>query len=134
MLGVIEAITAPVTDEVPVYISAKARFESNDLTIAGARDRVASQGTVNAQGGTPLIIPTPALEPGGFIRINAGRAEVDEVSRKGTFQRTIFVPTEICPVTDLHGTEVSITGKFLIEPTTSPAMDATVHFMLDQNT
>src|SRR4030042_2225088 len=103
MIGVIESIAAPVTDEVSIHILAKARFEPNDLTIAGARDCVASQGTVNAQGGTPLIIPTPALEPGGFIRINAGWAEINEVSRKGTFQRTILVTAEISPVTDLHG-------------------------------
>jgi hypothetical protein len=133
MIGVVESIAAPVTDEVSVHIRAEARFEPNDLTIAGARDHVASQGAVNAQAWTPLIVPASPFESRGFIRINAGRAEIDEVSRKRTFQRTIFVPTEICPVTDLHGTEVSVTGKFLIETAAPPAMDAAVHFMLDQN-
>jgi hypothetical protein len=42
MVGVIESIATPVTDEVSIHILAKARFEPNDFTIAGARDGVAS--------------------------------------------------------------------------------------------
>ena len=43
------------------------------------------------------------------------------------------VPAKIGTEGNLHGTQVTVTGELLIEPTASPTMDATIHLMLDKD-
>ena len=105
----------------------------DDLPIAGAGDQVASEGAVNAKGRPPLKVPAPALETGRLIRVDAGGAEVDEVSGKGTFQRAVLVPTKIGTAGDLHGAQVAVAGKFLIETAAPLAVDAAVHLVLNED-
>jgi hypothetical protein len=132
MVGVIESIAAPVTDEVSIHILAKARFEPNDFTIAGARDGVASQRTVDTERRAPLIVPASPFESRWLVRINACWAEIDQITGKRALKGTVLIPAEIGVVGNLHRPKVPIPGKLLIEPPASPAMDATVHFMLDK--
>jgi hypothetical protein len=80
-----------------------------------------------------LEIPSPPGKPGRLIRIDTCRAKIDEVSGKGVFQRPILETAEIGVVRNLHGPQVAITGKVLIETTTSPAVDTTIHFVLDKD-
>jgi hypothetical protein len=80
-----------------------------------------------------LKIPSPPGKAGGLIRIDACRTDIDEVPRKGAFQRAVLETTEIGVASNLHGSQVTIAGKLLIEPATSPAVDTTIHFVLDKD-
>ena len=90
MVGIVKAISATVADEIAIHRFVETGFEPNDLTIADAGNGMTSKGTVDAEGRASLIVPAPALEPGRLIRINACRADIDEVSGERTFQRTVL--------------------------------------------
>jgi hypothetical protein len=133
VVGIIESISATIADEIAIDRFAKMAFQPNYFPITGAGNGVTSEGTMDAKRGSALKVPSSSFETRRFICINTCRAEVDEISRERTLQRTVFVPSEIGTVTDLHGTEVPVTRKFLIESPASPAMDTAVHFMLDKD-
>jgi hypothetical protein len=40
---------------------------------------------------------------------------------------------EIGVIRNLHGSQIAIPGKLLIKPATSPAVDTTIHFVLDKD-
>ena len=92
-----------------------------------------SKRTVDAEGRGSLIVPAPAFKPGRFISINASRADIDEISGERTFQRAVLEPAEIGMVSNLQRSQVEVTRKLLIETTAPPAMDATIHFMLNKD-
>jgi hypothetical protein len=80
-----------------------------------------------------LKVPATASEAGRFICINACRTEIDQVARKRAFKRTVAETAEIGVICDLHGPQVAITGKLLIESPASPAVNAAVHLVLDED-
>ena len=133
VIRVIEPITAPVADEVTIHRFIETGLEPDDLAIAGAGDDVASEGAVDAEGGTPLKVPAPAPEAGRLIRVDARRAEIDEISGERAFQGPVFITAEIGTISNLHGAQVAVTGKFLVETAAPPAVDAAVHLVLDED-
>jgi hypothetical protein len=97
----------------------------------GVPDRIAPQRAVVAKGGRPLEVPSSHFEPGGLVGVNAGGADIHQVSGKRAFELTVRKPAEVETVADLHGTEVPVPGKFAVKPGTAVAVDAAVHFMLN---
>jgi hypothetical protein len=92
-----------------------------------------SEGAVDAERRTSLKIPPPASKAGGFVRINASRTNVDEVSGEGTFELAVCRPAKVGVMGDLKSSKITITGKLLIEPAASPAVDTTIHLVLDKD-
>jgi hypothetical protein len=88
---------------------------------------------VDAEGRTSLKIPSPAGKSGGLICVDACRTDIDEVSGKRTFQRAVLETTEIGVVGNLHGSQVTVAGKLLIEPAASPTVDTPVHLVLNKD-
>jgi hypothetical protein len=108
-------------------------FLPHDLTVTNAGNGMTPKGTVNAKGRASLIVPATPFESRWFIRVNPCWTDVDKVSREGTFQRAFLIPSEVGSVGNLHGSQVAITGKFLVETATSPAMDTPIHLVLDKD-
>ncbi len=133
MVCIVEAVPTPVTDKITIHRLTETSFKPRHFAIADTGNDVASERAVDAERRASLKIPSPAGEAGGFIRIDPRRTDINEVSGKWTFERAVLETTEIGVVSDLHGSQVAITGKLLIEPATSPAVDTTVHFVLDKD-
>ena len=87
---------------------------------------------MDAYGRASLIVPSSSFIPGGLICVNACWTEINEITGKRTFQGAITVPAKIGAVPDLHSAQVAVPGEFLIESTAAPAVDATIHFMLNE--
>jgi hypothetical protein len=133
MVRVEKAVPAPVANEITIDRLAETGFDPNHFTIAGTRNDVASEGAVDAERGTPFKIPPPPGKSRRFIRIDACRTEIDDVPGKGAFQLPILEAAEVGVICNLHGSQVAIAGKLLIETATSPAVDTTIHFVLDKD-
>jgi hypothetical protein len=134
VVGIIEPKSAPIADEIAIHRLAETAFQPHDFAITGAGNGVTSKGAMDAKGWPALKVPSPPFKTGGFIRVNACGAEVDEISRERTLQRTVLVPAKIGPVGNLHGSQVLVPGELLIEPPAPPAVDAAIHFVLDKDT
>ncbi len=120
-----------VTYKIPVHITVVAGLHAHDPAVMGVPDRIAPQRAVVAKGGRSLEVPSAHFEPGGLVGVDAGRADIHQVSRKRAFELAVRKPAEVETVPDLHGTEISVSGKLLVKPGTAVAMDAPVHFMLN---
>ncbi len=107
-------------------------FQAHHFPVLGAAHGVAAQGAVEAQGRAPLKIPAPALEPGGLVGEDPGGADIDEIAGKGAFQGPVAESAEVGAVADLHGPQVPVAGKILVEAAAAPALDAAVHFVLHE--
>ena len=79
-----------------------------------------------------LKIPAPPEVAGGFVGINARRADVDQVAGKGALQHSRGAAAEIDPAADAHHAQIPVSGEFLVVPRAAIALDAAVHFVLDQ--
>jgi hypothetical protein len=97
----------------------------------GVPDRIASKRTLIANRGRSSKVPSAYFEPGGLVSVDAGWTNIHQVSGKRAFESSIRKPAEIEAVPDLHCTEISVSGKFLVKPGTPVTMDTAVHFMLN---
>jgi hypothetical protein len=130
MIGIAIAESPTVAYEIAVNCLIQPSLLSHHLSVAGAGYRVTSQRAMQANGRASLKVPTPCLIPGGLVRVDPGWAYLDKVSGEWTFQCAIAESAEIHSVTDLQGTQVPITRKFLIKSAASETVNTAVHFML----
>jgi hypothetical protein len=134
VVGIIEPKPAAIADEIAIHRFAEMAFQPHYFAITGTGNGVTSEGAMDAKRGPALKVPSASFKTRGFIRVNACRTEVDEISRERTLQRAVLVSTKIGPVGNLHGSQVLVPGELLIEPPAPPAVDAAIHFVLDKDT
>jgi hypothetical protein len=132
MARVGKPVSPSIADEIAVHKFIKMSFEPDDFTIADARNDVAPEGAVNAEGRTSQIIPSPPFESGGFVGVDSCGTEIDEVPGKRTLKGPVHIPAEVGAISNLQSTEVSVSGKILIKPAAPPTVNAAVHFVPDQ--
>jgi hypothetical protein len=87
---------------------------------------------VDADRRASFKIPPPTHKSSWFVRVNPGWTDVDKITGKRAFQRTITDSAEVSTIPYLHGPQVMVSSKFLVEPAAPPTMNAPVHFMLNQ--
>jgi hypothetical protein len=87
---------------------------------------------VKAEGGGPLKVPSSPFEPGRFIRIYTGGADIDKVARKRALKVSVSESPKVHAIPYLHSPQVPVPRKVLIKTPTSKAMDTAVHFVLDK--
>jgi hypothetical protein len=132
VIDIVKAVAAPVADEIAVHGFMQPGFQADHFPVFCTAHDVAAQGAMEAERRSPLEMPAPALETGGFIGVHPGGADVDEIAGKGALQGAIAEAAEVGAVADLHGPEVPVAGKLLVEAAAAPALNASVHFMLDK--
>ena len=72
--------SSSVAYKVPVHIMVVACLHAHDPSVMGVPDRIAPQRAVVAKGGRSLEVPSAHLESGGLVGVNAGRADIHQVS------------------------------------------------------
>src|SRR5208337_2127729 len=102
-----------VTDEPAVHRIVAPGHGLEQFPIAGRRNRIAAERTPRADRGGHIIVPVACPEAGGLVRINAGRAEVDEVAGEGGFELPLPEPAEVDPCRAPHDPQVVAAGELL---------------------
>jgi hypothetical protein len=133
MIRVVKAVATAVTDKIAIHCFIETSLKPHYFSVACTGNGVTSERAVDAERRASLKIPPPPGKAGGLIRIDPCRTDINEVSGKGAFQMAVLETTEIGVVGNLHGSQVTIAGKLLIESAAPPAVDTPIHLVLDKD-
>src|SRR6185369_8543235 len=127
------AEAAPVAQEVAVDLVMVAVADATELAVTLAGDRVAADGAVHAYRRRRLQIPLARVVPLECLVVeDAGRADLDEVSRELVLERAVGVAAEVYVVVAAEDVEVAPTGVVAIKAHAAIALDAAVHLVVDE--
>ena len=80
----------------------------------------------------PLKVPPSALEAGGLVGEDARGADIGQVAGKGALQRAVPAASVIDPGGAAQDAQIGAAGKFAVEADAPVAVDAAVHFVLEE--
>src|SRR5690625_662 len=133
MIHIFIAESSAIADEISIHLLIVPAADAAEGTISFAGDDVAADGAIVTHGRGIGEIPFSGIMLfEGFVGKYAGRADLDQISAEFIFEYARFVPAKIDIIVRGEDSEIFPSGVVVIESYTPVALDAAVHFMIDE--